>query len=96
MNKKLMLGLFAALLVAIALSPFASPFPDGLERVAEDNSFLDKSEGQTVLTSPIPDYLLPGVKSEVVATGLAGGIGVLITFGSIVCMKKILVKKQNF
>ncbi|WP_333870152.1 PDGLE domain-containing protein [Desulforamulus putei] len=95
MNKKLLAGLFIALLVAVFLSPFASPHPDGLERVAEDLNFIQRAEGKEVLASPIPDYSMPGIKSEFLATGTAGAIGVVLTFGLIMGMKKILVKKQD-
>ena len=59
MTRKLFLGLLASLLVAALLSPFASPHPDGLERVAEGKNFLVKAEGKEVLSSPIPDYVMP-------------------------------------
>ncbi len=82
MNKKnIIFGLLTALLLAILLSPFASSWPDGLEKVAEDKGFLEKGEVQPSLTSPIPDYTWPGVKSEKVATSLAGIMGTLFVFG---------------
>ena len=33
-------GIALSLALAIFLSPFASPHPDGLERVAEDKGFI--------------------------------------------------------
>ena len=74
-------GLLLALGLALFLSPFASKAPDGLERVAEDQGFLARAEGKEVFPSPIPDYAVPGVKSEALATGLAGLAGTLVTFG---------------
>jgi len=70
------------LLIALALtviSPLASAHPDGLEWVAEQKGFLDTAQGP--LYEIIPDYVLPGVSSEAVATILAGVIGTLIVFG---------------
>lgn len=82
MNKRnIIFGLFAALVLAILLSPFASPWPDGLEKVAEDKGFLEKGEIEPAMTSPIPDYTWPGVGSERIATSLAGIIGTLMVFG---------------
>ncbi len=82
MNKRdITLGLLIALLLAILISPFVSPWPDGLEKVAEDKGFLEKGEVQPLFTSPIPDYVWPGVKSERMATSLAGIMGTLMVFG---------------
>ena len=94
-NKKLLAGLWIALLVAVFLSPFASPSPDGLERVAQDQNFIQRADGKEVLTSHIPDYRMPGMQSEFLATGAAGATGVALTFGLIMGMKRFLVKRQN-
>jgi len=71
------IGLLIALGLAI-LSPLASPWPDGLERVAEDKGFID------VALEPafeiIPDYVFPGVGNEALATILAGLVGTLLLF----------------
>jgi hypothetical protein len=71
-------GLVIALAITL-VSPLASPWPDGLERVAEDHGFMD-SEAEPFYEI-IPDYVLPGIPSESLATILAGVVGVLIVFG---------------
>lgn len=71
-------GLLLVLLVA-CLSPLASSAPDGLERVAEDEGFID--EAQEAPYSVIADYVFPWIENEAVATVLAGVIGVLVVFG---------------
>lgn len=71
-------GLAIALALAVA-SPLASAHPDGLEWVAEQKGFLDTAQGP--LYHIIPDYVLPGVSSEALATILAGVVGVIIVFG---------------
>ena len=71
-------GLLVALGLAI-ISPLASAWPDGLERVAEDQGIIDA--GQDPAFEVVPDYVLPGVSNEPVATILAGLIGTLILFG---------------
>lgn len=81
MKKEILIGLLIALAIAIFLSPFASSFPDGLEKSAEDLGFLDKGEGNEVVTAPIPDYTLPGINNEGLATAGAGLIGTLVVFG---------------
>ena len=68
-----------ALALGIALfSPLASPQPDGLERVAKDKGFIDRA--QHVPYSIIPDYTIPGIADERLATILAGIVGTLIVF----------------
>jgi len=82
MDKKyLLLFLLAAVLLALIISPFASPWPDGLERVAGKKGFIRKAEVKPVMRSLIPDYLMPGIKSEKVATAIAGVVGTLLVFG---------------
>ncbi len=71
-------GLVIALAVVL-LSPLASPWPDGLERVAEDYGFIELAQGP--LYELIPDYVLPGVGHEELAVILAGIIGTLVVFG---------------
>jgi cobalt/nickel transport system permease protein len=70
-------GLLVALLLAV-LSPLASANPDGLEWVAEQNGFLDSARGPSYRL--IPDYVLPGIPNEALATILAGIVGTLIVF----------------
>lgn len=72
------IALLAAFLFAAILSPFASPWPDGLEWVAEKLEFLHESAPAFV--APIPDYAFPGIAHEGFATAAAGVIGVAATF----------------
>jgi membrane protease YdiL (CAAX protease family) len=75
------LALALAVGLATAVSPFASPHPDGLEKVAEEKQFLDTGKLHSLQEdSPIPDYAFPGVENERVATGLAGFVGTLAVF----------------
>jgi cobalt/nickel transport system permease protein len=71
-------GLIIALGLAVA-SPLASAHPDGLEWVAEQKGFLDAA--QAPVFEIVPDYVLPGVANQALATILAGMIGVLIVAG---------------
>jgi len=79
-KKEIIIGLMVAIFLALFISPFASQWPDGLEKVAEDKGFLHKGEVEPILSSPIPDYSWPGMKNEKVATSLAGGVGTFIIF----------------
>ena len=87
--------LLVALIVAAVLSPFASSSPDGLEKVAEDLGFLHKGEGEPVLIAPVPDYAMPGVKNESVATAAAGIVGTLLTFGAAYGLAKVVKRKKT-
>jgi hypothetical protein len=72
------IGLLIALAVTL-ISPLASAWPDGLERVAEDKGFIE--DAQDAPYEFIPDYVFPGVGNEAVATILAGIVGTLVVFG---------------
>jgi cobalt/nickel transport protein len=74
------LALIVALFLGVLISPFASSWLDGLERVADDKNFLEKGEGEPLIESPVRDYLFPGIASEKLATALAGAAGTLLTF----------------
>jgi hypothetical protein len=71
-------GLVIALAVTL-LAPMASPHPDGLERVAEDKGFIETA--QDAPYEIIPDYVLPGISNEALATVAAGIVGTLIVAG---------------
>lgn len=71
-------GLSISAFLAI-LSPFASSHPDGLEWVAEKNGFLEAARAP--IFNIVPDYILPGVSNQALATILAGILGVLLVFG---------------
>ena len=76
----IVVGLAAALIVALA-SPLASSHPDGLERVAEDEAFIDKAEDPSY--EILPDYTIPGIEDENLTTILSGivGVGIMATLG---------------
>lgn len=92
-KKTVLLLLLSALVVAALLSPFASSSPDGLERVAEDHGFIDKGEEQ-LLSSPIPDYLFPGIQNEKAATAAAGVIGTILTFGAAYVLGRVVAVRK--
>lgn len=71
-------ALIFALFLAL-LSPLASSSPDGLERVAEDKGFIERA--REAVFQIIPDYAMPGIGNEALATILAGVIGTLLLFG---------------
>ncbi|MBX6389535.1 MAG: PDGLE domain-containing protein [Frankia sp.] len=76
----LVAGLFVAFVLAAFVSGFASSSPDGLEKVAEDKGFLEQGRDHAFSDWPIADYAVSGIGNERLAGGLAGVIGVTITF----------------
>jgi cobalt/nickel transport protein len=86
-------GLLVALLLAGVVSSFASSAPDGLDAAARKGCTFDsednitggdclarrETENQTA-DSPLADYGVRGLDGPL-STGLAGVIGVLVTFG---------------
>jgi cobalt/nickel transport system permease protein len=69
------LGGVVATAVVLVLSPLASAFPDGLERVAEDIGFL--ATGQDAPYNLLPDYTIPGLDGNL-STILAGAVGAIV------------------
>ena len=76
------LALAVAVGLATAASPFASSSPDGLEKVAERQGFLERGVQQP---APIPDY----GGGDRLATGAAGFTGTLLTFGAALALVRI-------
>ena len=83
--KRIRTSLFIGFALAVAVgltviaSPYASSSPDGLEKVAETNGFLDDGRLHSIQeTSPVPDYAFPGVDDPRLATALAGLVGTLL------------------
>jgi len=77
-------GFVLALIIAVFLSPWASSWPDGLERVAENLGFIKKTEQAGVTLwerSPLPDYAIPGLANKGWSTALAGLLGTVVIFG---------------
>jgi cobalt/nickel transport system permease protein len=74
-------GLLVAALLVLVAAPLASSEPDGLERVAIDQGFIESAEDHPMSESPLADYGVSGIEGESTGTRVAGLVGVLITFG---------------
>jgi PDGLE domain len=85
-------GLAIAAVVVIVLAPLASADPDGLERVATDEGFLDL--GQDAPFSILPDYTVPGIEGNA-STILAGLIGVALVFGLMWLVGRALARRRG-
>ena len=73
-------GIIISCALVIFIAPLASSWPDGLEKVAENLGFMQKTSETPILNSPLPDYQTPGIGSESFSTIIAGLIGVVAVF----------------
>jgi cobalt/nickel transport system permease protein len=81
------------ILVAGVLSLFASAWPDGLERVAENLGFINLAEQVRVaVPTPLADYEIEGL--EAIGTSIAGLVGSVVCFVVAFGIAKI-VKPKN-
>jgi len=72
-------ALAVVLVLASFVSPHASGDPDGLEKIAIDQGFIDQAKPHAIADSPLADYAVAGVESEGLSTRLSGVIGVSVT-----------------
>jgi cobalt/nickel transport system permease protein len=73
-------GLLVSLGLAVFVAPFASGWPDGLERVAAALGF-EAAARAPLFAAPLPEYVVPGLGSAVSSTVIAGSVGTLLAFG---------------
>ena len=73
------LGLIAALLVAVVVAQFASSSPDGLEYVAEQEGFAETAADHDLADSPLADYGENLSDDSGLNTAVAGLVGTLLT-----------------
>jgi hypothetical protein len=85
-------GLAIAALIVVVLAPLASADPDGLQRVAGDQGFLQSA--RDALYSIIPHYNVPGVDGNL-SKILAGLIGIVIVFGLMVLVGRVLARRRT-
>lgn len=83
-------GAAIALSLGALVSPWASPDPDGLERVASEQGFAERGGEHALRNSPVAGYALDGVDDDRVAAGLGGLIGVLATFAAATAVFAVL------
>ncbi|MCL4250982.1 MAG: PDGLE domain-containing protein [Anaerolineae bacterium] len=85
-------GLLIALAITL-VSPLADPNPDGLERVAEDQGFIETAQQPPY--EILPDYTVPFIESEAASTILAGVIGVIFVVGVSYATARLSKKRRG-
>jgi len=88
-------ALVVAIALAVFISPYASGSPDGLERVAADKGFETAAAQQPVWRfSPLGDYQMPGVGGERIATAVAGLIGTVALFALVLLLGRAFGRRR--
>jgi len=85
-------GVAIAALVVVVFAPLASPDPDGLERVAEDQGFIDRAEN--FFSGLLGDYAIPGIDDPAVSTIVSGLIGVAIVVVIMFALGRLLARRR--
>jgi hypothetical protein len=85
-------GIAIAAMVVIVLAPLASSDPDGLERVAEDQGFIERA--QNFFSGLLGDYAIPGVDNEWLSTVLAGLLGVVIVVAIVLILGRLVARRR--
>ena len=86
------IGLALALALSL-VSPFASPHPDGLERVAEDTGFRDAAQDSSFTL--LPDYTVPLIEDSALTTIVAVAAGTVIVFGIAYAVGRISARNSS-
>ncbi|QHG16076.1 energy-coupling factor ABC transporter permease [Nostoc sp. ATCC 53789] len=80
-------------LIAGVLSLFASAWPDGLEKVAENTGFIDlAAKVRVIVPTPLADYTIKGLGP--IGTSIAGLMGATVCFAVAFGIAKV-VKPKN-
>lgn len=73
-------GLAVAFVLVFAVAPHASSSPDGLEHVAATTGIDRHATEHALAAGPLGEYRVDGVDDAGLGTGLAGAVGVIVTF----------------
>ena len=89
-----LVGLLVALALAGIGSYYASSDPDGLTKVSEDEGFARSEKQHDLADSPLAGYDTKEVNSDRLSGGLAGVIGVGVTF-AIAAGAAVLIRRRG-
>ena len=88
-------GLLVTLGLIIFVVPFASPLPDGLEKVSKVLGFEYKAAKQPLVSMPFTAYRFPGISTVAMSTVAAGIAGMIIVFICSVILAYVLYPKTQ-
>lgn len=75
-----LVGIAVAVVLVVFVAPFADPNPDGLEKVSADTGIDASATDHHLAGGPFAAYGVDGLDHSVLATGLAGVVGIAVTF----------------
>lgn len=75
-----LIGLLVAIALAVGVSRFSSAEPDGLEKVASEHALDTGEAAHATAGGPLADYTTRGVDDPGLSKGVAGIVGVVVTF----------------
>jgi cobalt/nickel transport system permease protein len=87
-----MYGLLIALGLAMFVSPLASKWPDGLEKVAGMFGFEHKA-AEALLPAPMADYSISRIPWATAATSIAGAVGTVLMFALATIIARLLTRQ---
>ena len=90
--------LYAGLLVIgllLLVAPHASQMPDGLEKVAAALGFSHKEFVEPLVSAPLKEYQVPGIRSSSAATMIAGLIGAVAVFALSFILARVLKPRMR-
>jgi ABC-type Fe3+ transport system permease subunit len=85
-------GVAIAALVVVIFAPLASLDPDGLERVAADQGFIDRASN--FFSGILSGYEIPGISDPAVSTIVSGMIGVTIIVVIMFALGRVLARRR--
>jgi cobalt/nickel transport protein len=91
----LLVGVLVSLVLAGFVSFYASSSPDGLERVAGEEGFLDSGREPASAGSPFADYATRGIEDGRLSGGLAGVVGVLVVGALAFVLFRALARRRS-
>lgn len=86
-------GLAVSVVLVVLVAPWASSWPDGLEKVAEQLGFAERAT--TTAWAPIPDYEWPGVRWSALAMAMAGLVGTAVVLGLAMWLGRALARTRD-
>ncbi len=88
-------GLLVSLGLAVFVAPFASSWPDGLEKVAEKLGFQVHAAQTPFIDAPLPDYDIPGLHAGTFGTIVAGVVGTCLAFAASYVLARALTPRHR-
>lgn len=93
--RKIAIAFVIFAVLAAGISFLASSSPDGLEFVYFEQGIGAEFEEMALVSSPMPDYVMPGMSSDTLAGIFAGIVGVIITGALLYAFAATIRKREQ-